>query len=348
MTRVSHTRRSLLLGGGAALLCNGRGGAATPQRDLVLRRPQRPGEDAAWYALCQNGPWNAAPQPTVIPFGAAPTVIHYPIGPESGRLIVFSHAALTDPQVYRPLLQHLASHGFVVAAPIHDDSVFKHGAEARTVTVDGAVTWDVTRHMNDVEEWKKRIEGCRSPMESADAISKVIGMRVDASRPIIAGHEFGAYVAGLVLGTVVDDDGARVTRFKDERWFAGAMMSAQGRGIMGLTETSWAGVTHPLLVIQGALETDYMQQQPGQKIDPYALSAPGNKHLAWFTTGDRTMYVNPDAGNSEQRVQSTEDVRAVLTAFAKSYSDYDRDVFAQLAGDWAERATLGRVQTAYR
>src|SRR4051794_29654628 len=36
-------------------------------------------------------------------------------------LIVFSHGYGVNPQVYSHLLNHLASHGFVVASPFHDD-----------------------------------------------------------------------------------------------------------------------------------------------------------------------------------------------------------------------------------
>ncbi len=350
MSRTGPSRRDVLAAALGAVAAPGlaRAAATAPQEDLVLRRTPAPGEDADWYAMGQNGPWNPARQPTVMPFGIARTIVHHPVGPKSGRLVVFSHAALADPQVYRPLLQHLASHGFVVAAPIHDDSAFVNGgALARQVTIQGA-TWDVDRVMNEIIAWENRVEACRTQIENVDMISSAIGMTVDASRPVIVGHEFGAYVAGLVLGTVVSDYGERITKFKDDRWFAGAMMSAQGKGIMGLSENSWNGVTKPLMVVQAAEEVDSTQQTPQQKVDPFLLSAPRNKHLSWFTQGDRSMYASASSATTDSHRVIAEDLRATLTSFLKAYGDYDAKVFDMITGDWPERATLGRVLASYR
>ena len=322
--------------------------AARPQ-EMVFRRPPEPGEDKAWYEMSQSGRHIPSPEPKLVPFGIAPLFVHYPLARKSARLIVFSHSALADPISYRPLLQHIVSHGFVVVAPQHDDSVFKGGLLARTASNKGAATWDVDRVLNDVFAWEARAEACRSAIEHPELVAAAIGMDIDVERPIIAGHEFGAYVAGVLMGaTVAGDDAKLVAKLVDPRWYAALMMSPQGAGIMGLNEQSWLNVNRPLMVIQGALESDFTLQDPAKKIDPFRLSAPGNKHLAWFKRGDRGFYNGPRVGLTKPAQVITEDLHATVTAFLSAYGDYDEVVFSKLTTGWIDQATLGRVQTQYR
>lgn len=347
-TRI--TRRDLLAAAAGTFALGARPARATKDLlpEVVLRRPKRPEEDDDWYGFTQPGRWNAAPDPVIVPYRSGKVLVHYPQNADSGRLLVFSHEALASPQVYRPLLQHLASHGFVVAAPVHDDSVLENGAKARRVDIQGASTWDPNIVLNDTRAVSKRVEACTAPLESPETMGAAIGMTVDAGRPLVAGHEFGAYVAGLLMGAVPTADGGRPMRFKDDRWFAGAMLSAQGQGVMGLDASSWSSLTRPLLVVQGGLDTDASGQEPGTKVDPYSRSPAGNKHLAWFPAGDRSMYLTVSGDRPDRAGETAENLKAVMAAFARAYCDYDRDTFGRLVGDWAERSTLGKVVTAYR
>lgn len=341
------TRRTTLAG--LAATAASASALAQSANDLILRRPPRDNEDPRWHALSQNGPFNPDPVPVIVPFGLSKLTIHKPLGPKKARLVVFSHSTLGDPRVYRHLLQHWASHGFVVVAPAHDDSVFERGLLTRRASPIGSATWEVDRVLNDALAWDARAEACRIPLEHPDLVSKAINVELDIERPIIMGHEFGAYVAQVMLGATVVDPQGKELRFVDPRWYAAGLMAPQGAGIMGLTDESWKQVTRPLMVFQGALETDFLGQTPQQKIDSFQKSAPGNKHLAWFPEGARNIYTAPRSGNQRQQdISMFEDAKAASTAFLIAYANYDEEMFARLGSDWPERATAGRVVSRYR
>lgn len=340
----TFNRRSLLAGALGLAAC---GPARAEQEGLILRRQMAPGEDEGWYLLTQNGPYNPQPVPMRIPFGGSSVLVHWPRVRSSGRLVVFSHAALADPIAYGPLLQHWASHGFVVVAPVHDDSIFERGLLARRSSTTGPATWEFDRVLNDVLAWEARTEACRGPLEHADLISKSINMEVVTDRPIIVGHEFGAYVAQLLVGASVTGPDGKALSFADPRWFAASLISAQGAGVMGLTDGSWERVAAPLQVVQAGREEDFTRQTPEQKIQPFQRAQPGNKHLGFFPAAPSNLYRGPRAGVRQDEVLY-DDFKAITTAFLLSYANYDEATFRAFASDWPDRATLGRVKTSYR
>lgn len=343
----SLTRRSLLAGA-AALMATGARGQAGLEENIILRRTREPGEDPLFYDLGQQGPYNVLPDPIVVPLGRGRTVVNRPLGRAGGPLLVFSHGALADPLAYRQLLRHWASHGFVVAAPVHDDSIFESGMSARLAEARGASSWEVDRFLNDAYAWEARTEACRNVLEHPDLLSAAIDFEVDATRPLIAGHEFGAFVVQLLLGASVTDDKGEQRTFADDRWFAGCILSGQGSGIMGLSESSWDRVARPLLVVQGGLETDYTRQEPIERIAAFTKSMPGNKHLAWFANGRRNLYLGPSAGRAGDELQLFEDLKGVSTGFLRAYAELDDGLFQKIASDWPDRASLGRVAMRYR
>ena len=82
--------------------------AQAKQENLIMRRTPVPGEDLRWYEMGQNGPYNPYDEPFVVPFQTTRLMVHAPRGVKSGRLVVFSHGALTDPQIYRSIAQELS------------------------------------------------------------------------------------------------------------------------------------------------------------------------------------------------------------------------------------------------
>lgn len=323
---------------------------ASEEESLVLRRPRREREDRDWYVLTQRGPLVPAPKPVTIPFGRGRIIVHWPKDTDQGHLVVFSHAALADPMLYRPLLQHWASHGFVVVAPIHDDSLQERGLLTRRATGIGSAVWEVDRILNDVVAWSDRVQQCTDPLDNAELIGKAINMKVLTERPVIAGHDFGAYVTQLSLGTQVVTDSTRPFLPNDDRWFGGIAMSPQGPGIMGLSEDSWKNLKRPLLVIESAREQDFTGQSALDKIAPYTRSAPGYKHLAWFEQATRSMYTGnvAQSGDNKAETLAIEDLKAVTTAFLIAYSKYDREMFERIQLDWPQGATHNRVTSRHR
>jgi pimeloyl-ACP methyl ester carboxylesterase len=359
---MSINRRTLL-GAAAGTLIAGPAGAqsmnklfqrrgmnATEDEPLVLRRPPRKNEDREWYALTQRGPFLPNPKPASIQFGHGRVIVHSPKDYDQGELVVFSHGALSDPMIYRNLLQHWASHGFVVVAPVHDDSIQERGLLTRRATGVGSAVWEVDRILNDVLAWGNRVDQCGIALEHGDLIAKGIGMKIRSERPIIVGHDFGAYVAQIVMGAEVASQGGKPFAPKDDRWFGAIAMSPQGPGIMGLTENSWANCTRPLLAIEAALEQDFTGQAPLDKVACFTRSPPGYKHLAWFEKGPPTIYAGTQSAlaDTPEDGKMFEDVKAATTAFLIAYGRYDQAMFAKLQSDWPTTGSEGRITARTR
>lgn len=315
---------------------------------MVLRRSITPGEDPEFFRYGQPGKLLPTGQPLVIEHQNVRMMVNFPRYTRKARLLVFSHGALADPQIYRLLIDHWVSHGFVVVSPIHDDSVFERGLLARRTSAAGTAVWEIDRVLNDSGAWDARCEACRTPLNYLDRLNATLDMELNVERPIIVGHEFGAYVAQLLLGAVVSiDDGTR-RNFVDARWSSGCLLSPQGAGIMGLDKSSWDKVDRPVMVVQGAKESDFTLQQPLEKIEMFERCKPGNKHLAWFEEGDRLLYSGPRAGTKRTREADFESLKSVTTAWLDAYANYNAETFDLLVGDWVDRATLGKVITRYR
>ena len=342
---MATRRRDFLLGALAAAASS----SASAEDVIVLRRRRRADEDELWYSLTQRGPAVPNEAPATIPFGNGKVVLHAPVGRKSARLVVFSHGALADPLVYRPLLQHWVSHGFAVAAPVHDDSILERGLLTRRTTGVGSAVWEVDRVLNDALAWDARAEGCRIPLEHPDLLSKAVGIEIVADRPIIIGHEFGAYVAQLLAGATATDQNGKVLSFADPRWHGAGLLSAQGAGVMGLTEGSWNAVNKPLLVVQAGRETDFTGQNPDAKIDAFRRSPAGYKHLGWVGDATRDLYTGQIEGN-RRAIETAlyEDLKAMTTAFLLSYAGRDETIYRQFASDWPERASQHRVTVRHK
>ena len=118
----------------------------------------------------------------------------------SGRLAIFSHGLLSEPQVYRSLLSHLASHGFIVACPIHDDSLMERGLRMRSAAVDGGAAWNLGGISGDADAWAARARACASVLDEASVVLNAVNMVALTERPLLVGHELGAFTAMLLMG----------------------------------------------------------------------------------------------------------------------------------------------------
>lgn len=335
------SRRGLLAGlAGMAM--------APSARSQVVLRPPAAGVDPRYVQYSQDGPRIGGENAKVIPipdlgFKAA---VHTPRAPE-GRLVVFSHGALADPQVYRPLLAHWASHGFVVVAPIHDDSVIERGLLARRDDPRTGTSWEIKRLLGDVGAWQQRAIMCSDILNATETISRLIGCRILADRAVIAGHDYGAYCAQLMVGMTADsDDGGLV--MPDARYLSAIALSPQGAGVMGLTEKSWAKIERPMLSAIAGLEVDANKQDFAAKQDSFKYGKGNYRHLALEPGASAQWFSGQKARVSSQESAMFDDLKAVTTAFLFAYANRDEQAFKDLYGDWFTIATSRRMELASR
>lgn len=255
------------------------------------------------------------------------------------RLIVFSHGAVTEPHLYRYLYMHWASHGYIVVAPVHDDSVIRRGLSIRQADAHGGAIWDFSGLLHDFELWENRTRACSSVLDEVPVLNRTFGIEINAERPIIIGHSYGAFTAQLLLGATVRTQRGEAN-YMDPRWAGSILMSPQGAGIMGLHEQSWVSLSRPLLVLTGGMDADASGQDAGRKADIFWRSPPKFKHFGYMANGDFTIYTGQSArpGNYEERLFA--DLRSVTTAFLKAYAEHDTTAYGHLLDDYFSARTL--------
>lgn len=103
-------------------------------------------------------------------------------------LVVFSHGYALSPIVYSTLVEHYASHGFVVLAPEHDERLEDTLSGFWKAIVDRPA--DVTATIDLAE----RLDGPRAAFAG----------RIDLSRVAVVGHSYGGYTALAAAGARFD------------------------------------------------------------------------------------------------------------------------------------------------
>jgi hypothetical protein len=321
-------------------------------KDNIIIEPVTPSSrDGTPYSRFANmGPLGYPEGPIhVTPSADLSLAVWAPPGVDEGRLVVFSHGELELPQDYDRLLRHWASHGFIVAAPLHDDSVVRSGLMARQQEADNerGGSWDPGAVFRDSKYWRARPRDCRGVLEAIPRIEQACRMRILDERPVIAGHGFGAFAAQLLLGVHATGSAGELYE-ADPRWYAGMLLSPQGRGVLGLGDGAWDNLARPILVATGNGDNDATGQDPNVKLEPFSLSPPGNRHLAWFGHINHTLWGGNQVRPGTAQELVFQDLLAVTTAFLDAYSNYNKETFGLLTGDYLTTASGGRMSAHYR
>ena len=182
-------------------------------------------------------------------------------------LVIFSHGMGGSESAFASLVTLWASHGYVVVAPSHADSLAladdKPGALRDFAKNPKAYTRNVDP-LGRVADVKLIIDQLGTLEEKIPALHDSEGKgRVDRAKIAVAGHSAGAMTAQLSVGVkarVIDkSEGERLRdalsprSFADDRIKAGIIISGQGFSSRMFTEDSWKHVGVPLFVITHGL-----------------------------------------------------------------------------------------------
>lgn len=317
--------------------------------DPIILRKEIAGVDPRYASYATPGPFIAPSSPITLKTKGYDIAVFAPRHAKTARLIVFSHGALADPLTYRDLLAHWVSHGFVVVAPSHRDSIIEGGPTIRKVSRTGGVSeWPISELLEDPMAWAERVEACITCLNEIDAIRKITGINITDERPIIAGHGYGAYVAQVIMGAKVVDGTGATRAFADPRFFAGIIMAPQGPGVMGLREQSWENIASPMLYLVAENDSDFTGQPAMEKAKAYRLSKPGYKHIGFLKGGSQNSFAGQVARNNANERKLYEVILGLTTCFLLAYSSYDSTAFNDMTTDFFERMSLGAVDEGRR
>lgn len=344
-------RRKLLSAAGlsaSGLLAAPRLGRAAAEELIITPVTPSSGQATPYGRFSNDGPFGMPVR--AIPMEAVSGLrlsLYLPPRQTHARVIIFSHSELATPQSYERLFGHWASHGYAVIAPLHDDSVVVAGLKARQHDLKGG-KWDLGSLINDVGAWKARPQMCSAALSALPRIQQYTGVQLIDERPIIAGHGFGAFTAAMLIGAKAFLQDDQVIDERDARFYGAVLMSPPSRNSLGLRPESWGGVDRPLIAITGNGDTDSTGQDPNAKLDSFAMTPPGNRHLAWCSQVYQTLYTGQQIPPNSTRMLVFQDILAVSTAFISAYADYDQKTFLELSGNYYESATMGRMMMRYR
>ena len=274
---------------------------------------------------------------------ALPLVCRWPEDSLPRGYVIFCHGLSASGRDYADLSVYWAARGYLVIHPTFPDWIGAVAAAEPHLGLDPAgdlSAWQAdpqvrARMFEILHEpwyWFERIRIVRRVMGGLDAImAGTCGRLPDPVPGAIAGHSFGAYTSQLLAGAWIDLPGEGPRNFRDDRFSAAILLSAQGRDQQGLREGSWDDISGPLLNVTGTLDGGAKGQDWHWKVETYEFAPPGDKYLALLTDADHYLggIARPDQSPVPAHKQAVEQL---TLAFLDAYLLKDAS-----AKDWLAR-----------
>jgi dienelactone hydrolase len=261
-------------------------------------------------------------------------------------VILFAHGFGWSMNAYAPLVDHWASHGFVVLQPTFLDSRTLALApdDPRTPTI-----------------WRTRVSDMVRVLDALPAVEAAVpglGGRLDRSRIAAVGHSYGAQTVGMLLGArVLGEDGVPGDSLADPRIAAGVLLAATGDGEsltpfaaehFGFMRPDFSSMRAPVLGVAGDRDDSPLSTRgPEWFTDAYhrssasgaLLTVAGGEHSLGGISGyDVAETTDPDPDRVDLvRSAVLRWLRSTLLHRTTQWSDFERG----LAGDEPPR---GRVE----
>ena len=273
-----------------------------------------------------------------------PLVCRWPDDGVPKGFVIFCHGLSASGRDYGELCSYWAAHGYLVINPTFPDWVdavadaepelgYEPGGDGLSWATHPKMRARLFEILHTPEYWLARVAIVRLVMDNLDAIvAQTCGRQTTPFRGAITGHSFGAYTSQLFAGCEIDVPGEGAVNFRDDRFSAAILLSAQGRDQQGLREGSWDGITGPMLNVTGTRDGGAKGQDWRWKVEPYEFAPPGNKYLALLTDADH--YLGGIAVPEQMPVPAHNDaVQQITLAFLDAY----------LPGDPRAKRWLGSI-----
>jgi predicted dienelactone hydrolase len=272
-----------------------------------------------------------------------PLVCRWPEGREPKAVVIFCHGLGAYGGEYAELSRHWARNGYLVIHPTFSDWIKAVASEEPELGLDPEADnrgWSANpalrnrmhEILHDPARWLERIKLVRSVVDLKDEIVSATCGKLDRSIPIaIAGHSFGAFVAQVLAGAVIDLPGQSSVSFRDDRFAAAVLLSAQGRDQQGLRNGSWDAIAMPLINITGTLDRGAKGGDWHWKCEPYELAPSGQKYLAVLQDADHYLGMSTTSGQNLQASTHLSAVKQLTSAFLDSHLANDATATTWLA-----------------
>jgi len=300
----------------------------------------------------------------------------YPKEPGSYPVVIFSHGAGGSSSAATPLVRYWASHGYIIIAPTHADSIElykrQHPEEVEQWRKDGGRLF-MAKMLRDIgrspEDWANRAQDISFVLDELETVEMLIpGLtgKPDYTRIGMSGHSYGAFTTMLIGGAEISPPGAGYSvNYADQRADALMVLSGQGVGRLGLDENSWEAFDRPMLVMSGTEDSSAGGMDIESRRDPYDYAPADDKYLVWiedayhasFTGGlaeggetahRKALWVEWVLGSAEaEAIEQTDQVavfdcvKSATLAFWDSYLKDDES-----AVDWLTAAHLRQASGA--
>lgn len=260
-----------------------------------------------------------------------PLTCRWPDGEDPQGVVVFCHGLGSNGGEYAALSRHWARHGYLVIHPTFSDSIeaVARAEPALGLDPDADLTgWtampDVRARLHEIlhspSRWLERLAIAGAVMDALPAILDATCGRPGRPLPAaIAGHSFGAYTAQLLGGAEIDLPGDGPRSFRDRRFQATLLLSAQGRDQQGLRDHSWDDMDGPVMTVTGTLDRGAKGGDWHWKSEPYELAPAGAKYLAVLDDGDHFLGGFADRGGQRQVPAQRKAVERLTLAFLDAH-----------------------------
>lgn len=245
--------------------------------------------------------------------------------------VLFCHGLGSSGRGYEALSRHWARHGYVVIHPTFADSINRVARDQPALGLDPRADLSAWLGMpaaraamfailHDPAHWVDRVERVRRVMDRLDdLLAATCGRQAGPLPAAIAGHSFGAYTAQLLAGAEIDLPDGTIGRFRDDRFDAAILLSAQGRDQQGLREGSWDAMRGPVLTVTGTLDRGANGGDWHWKSEPFDLAPPGDKYLAVLDNADHYLGGFADTGAQPKVPDQQEAVRQLTLGFLDAH-----------------------------
>lgn len=268
------------------------------------------------------------PAREALEWAVAPDLVltcRWPANDHPAGVVVFCHGLGSNGTEYAALSSHWAAHGYLVIHPTFRDAINIVAREEPELGLDPetdlsgwtampAIRVRMHEILHTPARWVERIDLVRRVIDVVPRIVAGTCGRLDVDTPFaIAGHSFGAYTAQLLAGATIElFDDSRAVSFRDERFRAAILLSAQGRDQQGLGEGSWDAMDGPVLTVTGTLDRGAKGGDWRWKSEPFELAPEGGKYLAVLEDGDHYLGGMTDR-DVERRVPAQQAAVAAIT-----------------------------------